>query len=484
MEYNIAFVSKIDKEAIGHLNRKDKQEDICFCLYEESIGVERKTFLVNKIILPKEGDREVHGNVSIYEQFFTRAKEEAKKTKSGIIIMHSHPEGEGHQSMSPDDYSLEQEYSVVTSGSTKKPLIGMTLSGEDEFWSGRVWCREENKFKPVEISKVRVVRDGTLLMHAHPDVNMKLDQNTEIIDRTLKTWGKHNQEKLINLNIGVMGVGSVGCVVAEYLGRMGVQNLLLVDFDKLEEKNLDRHVSSTLSDVGRYKTDILYERLKKISTNPNIKIKKITKEIKNERSVPELLDCDIIFACVDSHGGRHVANKFACHHLIPIIDGGVGIHIKDPNNEDLNNEDYDNKEIVVCSRFISDSSACLRCEGQYDIERINENHDPEYPSNNVVVSALPYSSMAGVLSINHFISIIFGRFQLKEFSRVCIHFHKSNLSSDDTIKLSDDKICSPYCCFSANKGIGFTDLYSRKVKEKTWLNMIISFISKVVKKFR
>ena len=68
-----ALPSHIHAEAATHLLRRDGQEDLCFALWYPSAGRTRTSALVRRLVLPREGDREVHGNVSFLPPYFERA---------------------------------------------------------------------------------------------------------------------------------------------------------------------------------------------------------------------------------------------------------------------------------------------------------------------------------------------------------------------------------------------------------------------------
>ncbi len=64
VERSVAMTAEVDREARNHLLRGDLQEDLCFALWYPSQGRHRKTAIIQRLILPGKGDRNVHGNVS------------------------------------------------------------------------------------------------------------------------------------------------------------------------------------------------------------------------------------------------------------------------------------------------------------------------------------------------------------------------------------------------------------------------------------
>lgn len=69
--------------------------------------------------------------------------------------------------------------------------------------------------------------------------------------RTIDTWGADIQKVIGSLNIGVVGAGSVGSQIIEALVRTGIGNLLILDYDTVEDHNLDRIINATVDDAGR-----------------------------------------------------------------------------------------------------------------------------------------------------------------------------------------------------------------------------------------
>ena len=157
--YSVAMTGEVASEASTHLLRADRQEDVCFALWHPSRGRSRMTALVSKLILPLEGDRNVHGNASFEPAFFERAISEAAALGAGLALMHSHPRGRGWQGMSVDDVRAEQAHAGAVFGATGLPFVGLTVSG-DQAWSARFWIRTAPRISSRhDCATVRVVGD-------------------------------------------------------------------------------------------------------------------------------------------------------------------------------------------------------------------------------------------------------------------------------------------------------------------------------------
>ena len=72
MKYSITMTENVNRIFFEHLIREDGQEDLCFAFYKLSSGKSRKTGVINEVILPEFGDRNVHGNVSFNSVYFDK----------------------------------------------------------------------------------------------------------------------------------------------------------------------------------------------------------------------------------------------------------------------------------------------------------------------------------------------------------------------------------------------------------------------------
>lgn len=84
--------------------------------------------------------------------------------------------------------------------------------------------------------------------------------------------GKENIEKLKNSKVIIFGLGGVGSSAIEAIVRAGINNIALVDCDKISETNINRQIFATTKTIGKLKVEAAKERLIEINPNLNIEV--------------------------------------------------------------------------------------------------------------------------------------------------------------------------------------------------------------------
>lgn len=116
--------------------------------------------------------------------------------------------------------------------------------------------------------------------------------------RTSLIVGDDGIERLKNSNVIVFGVGGVGSFAAEAIARAGVGNLTIVDFDDIDITNINRQLPALHSTVGKYKVEVMKERI--LDINPNINIKAV-RDVYNKDTSEQILceDYDYVVDAID-----------------------------------------------------------------------------------------------------------------------------------------------------------------------------------------
>ena len=117
--------------------------------------------------------------------------------------------------------------------------------------------------------------------------------------RTELLIGKEGIEKLNKATVAVFGIGGVGSFVVEGLVRAGIENFILVDNDTISLTNLNRQIHATHKTIGRYKVEVMEERILEI--NPNAKVKSY-KTFYMPNCKEQILNTDISYVvdCMDT----------------------------------------------------------------------------------------------------------------------------------------------------------------------------------------
>jgi molybdopterin/thiamine biosynthesis adenylyltransferase len=440
MRFSAAIPTDVDLTLKRHLLRRDGQEDLCFAMWFPSKGTDRCTFLVSEAVLPGPGERRVHGNASFEGSYVERVLSIAASRGAGVAFLHSHL-GPGWQGMSSDDVAAESSLAPAVFATTGVPLVGLTL-GTDGAWSARTWERGgRRQYDRQWCESVRVVGDGFRVTYNNKLLPVPAF-GTELT-RTISAWGEKKQADIARLRIGVVGTGSVGCIVAEAAARMGVGQVLLMDFDSVEEINLDRLLHSSRSDIGRSKVAVLSDALRKSATAKDFSVFPSESSIVEEEGFRAALDCDLLFSCVDRPWPRFALNLIAYAHLIPVIDGGLSIVAKGVSGI---------RHCSIRSHIAAPSRRCLECLGQYKSEFVSQERDgllddPKYigglPDEHPLKASenvFGFSAMAASMEVMQMLSMIVQPSGIGNVGAQIYHF------TDGTI----DKVRSPNCetnCF-------------------------------------
>ena len=140
----------------------------------------------------------------------------------------------------------------------------------------------------------------------------------EKFSRTEMLIGNEGMEKLANAKVAVFGIGGVGSFVCEGLARSGVGNFVLIDFDKIDESNINRQLIATVKTVGKNKVDLMKERILEINPDANVEVHK---EFYLADSETDIITQDLSYVvdCVDTIMAK-IAIVCSCDALdVPVI---------------------------------------------------------------------------------------------------------------------------------------------------------------------
>lgn len=135
------------------------------------------------------------------------------------------------------------------------------------------------------------------------------------LHRTRLLFGDAGIEKLKKSTVMVVGCGAVGSFAIEALARTGVGRIVVVDFDVVEESNINRQLFALESTVGRPKVDIAVARIRDI--NPDIVVEALNMRW-DEHSDVDIVP-DFIIDAIDSVESKVALYKWAVVHNVSLI---------------------------------------------------------------------------------------------------------------------------------------------------------------------
>ena len=137
----------------------------------------------------------------------------------------------------------------------------------------------------------------------------------------LKKVGIAGQDKIKKAKVLIIGIGGLGCPLLTYLASSGINNIGIVDHDKVELGNLNRQILFNTSDLGKYK--VIQAKSKVIKIYKKIKIKTFKKKISTKNINSILKDYSIICDGTDNFETRYLINDYCKSKKKILISGAI-----------------------------------------------------------------------------------------------------------------------------------------------------------------
>jgi hypothetical protein len=282
------------------------------------------------------------------------------------LAIHNHG-GRDSVGFSGDDLRSHERGYPALRDITRGQIVGGLVFAENAV-AGDLWLKNGQR---AALKSARIIAHNILdISHRPLAQTEKADPS---YDRQARLFGDRGQALLINQRVGIIGLGGVGSLVCEYLSRLGVGALVLVDPDRLHPTNIPRVVGSTSLDAlvalrasflpnwlqncaarfSRYKVDIAAREARKANTK--IQVERFGRSVVDEDVGKALTTCDYLFLAADSMQARHVFNSLVHQYLIP----GVQLGAKIP----VNKETGEVGRVFSVVRPVLPGKGCLWCNG-------------------------------------------------------------------------------------------------------------------------
>ncbi|WP_460516925.1 ThiF family adenylyltransferase [Humibacter antri] len=231
--------------------------------------------------------------------------------------------------------------------------------------AGDIWTGDGKRHK---LKHLRIVGRHQQTLTAEPLPESVADPS---FDRQARIFGDRGQALLSGSRVAIVGLGGVGSLVCEYLARLGVGELILIDPDRIDPTNLPRVVGArrweAMTALRRDSMPAWMQRLGEVVAARKVRVaarvarqaSRRTRVSPIARSVMEpdvaalLTDCDHIFLAADSALARRLVNSLSHQYLIPFTQVGSKVSTADGTVVD----------IFSVVRMSTPGSGCLQCNG-------------------------------------------------------------------------------------------------------------------------
>lgn len=175
-------------------------------------------------------------------------------------------------------------------------------------------------------------------------------------DRQLLWFRAAGQRMLGRLQIGVVGCGGTGSHVVQQLAYLGVRDFVLVEFDPVDDTNLNRVVTAAAADAETPKGILARRLIRAVASDARVRL--ISQPLQSEAAIDALKTVDLLIGCVDNDGARLVLNELSLAYEVPYLDIATGI---DP--PDGTAIEHIGGRLVV----VHPDAPCLHCHDELDL---------------------------------------------------------------------------------------------------------------------
>jgi hypothetical protein len=277
----------------------------------------------------------------------------ASQSGMAMLKIHSHPGGLREFSQVDDSSDLELFRSIF-GWCDNDGVHGSAIMLPDGEIFGRVFS-PNLKYDP--LNKVSIAGD---ILHIWDNSSKKASNDFSF--STIQAFGEGTYSKLNGMKIGVIGCSGTGSPTIEQLVRLGIGSIVIADPDKVEIKNLNRILNTTMNDaiMGSNKAEVQHTIINRIGLGTNV-ISYPFNLFDCREMLLDLITSDVIIGCVDSVDGRHLLSQLTNFYLIPYFDIGVRLDANGKGGID---------NIIASVHYIQPGCSTLLSRGLYTEKRL------------------------------------------------------------------------------------------------------------------
>lgn len=379
--------------------------------------------LARDVVLARDGIDYVPGQRGyrmLTAGFVTQQIVQCRNAGFSYLAVHNHG-GKDHVSFSSDDLASQQRgYPALIDVLGGRP-VGALVFAQDAV-AGRLWL---SAARQIEIVETRIL--GPTIRTMYPSLPNAPKRRADHYDRQARLFGDRGQDLLSRLSVAIVGAGGVGSLMMEFLARLGVGKIIVIDPERLDPTNVPRVTGATHWDsmtwLRKSGRPTWMRRLGERLATPKVRImKRLARRANSAAQVVTLmanfvddeiarrvLDCDFIVLAADSMQARLVFNAIVHAYLIPGVQIGVKIPV-DPDTGDVGS-------VFSVSRPVTPSAGCLWCNGlisraelQREAESVAERRAQRYVADSAVQapSVITLNAVAASQAANDFLFAVTG----------------------------------------------------------------------------
>lgn len=299
-------------------------------------------------------------------RFVTERVLDCSAERLAYLAVHNHG-GRDRVAFSSDDMaSHERGYPALLDIAAGMPVGALVFARNAV--AGDIWLPDGRR---AVLDHATVVGRSRRVLRAEPA--RPAGAAGHLFDRQARLFGAVGQQALSRAKVAIVGLGGVGSVLAELLGRLGVGTFVLIDPDRAEPSNLPRLLGARrldalpwLSEEGRpawlrrvaarlsaRKVDLARRAIRR--ANPEAAVEAVFDDFCTKSNAARLVGCDYVFLAADTMTARLVFNNLVHQYLIPGVQIGSKV-VVDPATGDV-------QDVFAVVRPVTPDLGCLWCNG-------------------------------------------------------------------------------------------------------------------------
>lgn len=299
-----------------HLFPGDGEEAVAVALCGRSAALDTELLVVHKLeLVPHEACKRYHERLDWPPTLLETIFREAALKNLAILKVHSHPNGYDEFSVADDESDRRVFESVYGWIDGDRPHASAIMFSDGRLRARAVFVGGE--FFPVD--SIEVVGDDVRLWI----YSLQLATVPAFVERHAQVFGDGTTILLGGLRVAVVGCSGTGSPVVEQLVRLGVGELVLIDPDHVEERNLNRILGATAEDARerRLKVEVIARHIERIGLGTRVHT--FPTALEHPDAIRAVAAADLVVGCMDGLSGRHRLYRLAQYYVLPYVDVGV-----------------------------------------------------------------------------------------------------------------------------------------------------------------